>query len=46
MKKYKCPNCARESEVKKDIVMVVCPCGYNMSERKMKNHNHNLGGCL
>ena len=30
MKKYKCPNCNRESEVKGDVIMVYCGCGYEM----------------
>jgi len=34
MKKYKCPNCFREVEVKGDIVTVLCPCGYYCVEVK------------
>jgi len=34
MKKYKCPNCAREVEVDIDIIMIQCGCGYEMNEVK------------
>ena len=42
MKKFKCFNCARNTEVMGDTVMVMCGCGYEMVEQipdKKKNKN-------
>jgi len=33
MKKYKCPNCKRETEVEGDMISVLCGCGYYMVEQ-------------
>ena len=33
MKKFKCPNCKRETEVLGDMIMVMCGCGYKMIEQ-------------
>jgi len=32
LKKYKCPNCKRTSLKTSDVVIVMCPCGYEMEE--------------
>jgi len=39
MKKFKCPNCARECEVEGDIIMIQCGCGYKMNEMKIGVEN-------
>ncbi len=28
--KFKCPNCKRETAKADNIIMVLCPCGYEM----------------
>ena len=34
MKKFKCTNCKSERETKKDVLLALCPCGYEMNEVK------------
>ncbi len=33
MKKFKCPNCKKETEVNGDTITVLCGCGYYMVEQ-------------
>ncbi len=41
MKKFKCPNCARNTEVSGDTITVLCGCGYYMVE--VPNKQENIG---
>lgn len=33
-KKYQCPNCKRITEKVANVMLVMCPCGYEMVEIK------------
>jgi len=32
MKSWYCPNCHRKSDKEKEIIIVLCPCGYYMKK--------------
>ncbi len=42
MKKFKCPNCKRETEVEGNMIMVICGCGYEMIEQVINHEEYKL----
>lgn len=46
IKKYRCLNCGREREKRKNGILVMCPCGYEMLEIPYPNEylNNKKGG--
>ena len=40
MKVFKCPNCARTQETKSDVLISVCPCGYDMELFTYSKNRH------